>query len=70
MYYKDIESKFPDTCNYGVTEDKIVEKFMILKTLPRTLEEFKDDISDEYAEGMEEFVNNAVQSFFSFKDVI
>lgn len=67
MYYKNIEPIFPEICNYGVTEDEIVKKIMILKTLPRTLEEFKDDIEEEYDEGMKEFVSNAVQSFFSSK---
>ena len=45
----------------------MVNKFMILKTCPRTLEDYKDDISEEYEEGMKEFVSNITNSFFSGK---
>ncbi|CAO1406093.1 unnamed protein product [Diamesa hyperborea] len=68
LFYKNIAPVFPDICNYGVTDVEMTKKFMILKNCPHTLEEFNDDISDEYEEGMEEFVSNIIHSFYSRKN--
>ena len=68
LYYKDIEPGFPDTCNYGVTEDEMVKKFMLLKTLPRTLEAFNDDFPDDYEEEIKELSDNFIQLFYPGKN--